>query len=54
MPAGAVKLSIKPVFVGWIKLLSQVPLQLLVIVRDIPDPDATFGKIRQLIDAQNG
>src|SRR5258708_14918110 len=32
MPAGAVKLSIKPVLVGWIKLLNQVPLQLFFTV----------------------
>jgi membrane protein YdbS with pleckstrin-like domain len=32
MPAGAVKLSIRPVFVGWIKLLNQVPLQLFFTV----------------------
>jgi membrane protein YdbS with pleckstrin-like domain len=28
MPAGPVKLSIKPVFIGWITLLTQLPLQL--------------------------
>jgi uncharacterized membrane protein YdbT with pleckstrin-like domain len=28
MPAGSVKLSIRPVFVGWITLLTQLPLQL--------------------------
>jgi membrane protein YdbS with pleckstrin-like domain len=28
MPADAVKLSIRPVFVGWITLLTQLPLQL--------------------------
>jgi membrane protein YdbS with pleckstrin-like domain len=28
MPAGVVKLSIRPVFVGWITLLCQLPLQL--------------------------
>ena len=28
MPADAVKLSIQPVFVGWITLLTQIPLQL--------------------------
>jgi len=28
MPAGVVKLSIRPVFVGWITLLMQIPLQL--------------------------
>jgi membrane protein YdbS with pleckstrin-like domain len=32
MPAGEVKLSIKPVFVGWITLLTQVPLQLFLAV----------------------
>jgi uncharacterized membrane protein YdbT with pleckstrin-like domain len=28
MPAGVVKLSVRPVFVGWITLLMQIPLQL--------------------------
>jgi membrane protein YdbS with pleckstrin-like domain len=32
MPSGAVKLSIKPVFVGWITLLTQLPLQLFFTV----------------------
>jgi membrane protein YdbS with pleckstrin-like domain len=32
MPAGVVKLSIEPVFVGWITLLTQVPLQLFFTV----------------------
>jgi len=32
MPAGVVKLSIKPVFIGWITLLTQVPLQLFLTV----------------------
>ena len=32
MPAGAVKLSIKPVFIGWITLLTQLPLQLFLTV----------------------
>jgi membrane protein YdbS with pleckstrin-like domain len=32
MPAGVVKLTIKPVFVGWMKLLNQVPLQLFFTV----------------------
>jgi len=32
MPADVVKLSIKPVFVGWITLLTQVPLQLFFTV----------------------
>ena len=32
MPAGVVKLSIKPVFVGWITLLTQLPLQLFLSV----------------------
>src|ERR1700690_1908845 len=32
MPAGVVKLSIKPVFVGWITLLMQLPLQLFFTV----------------------
>jgi membrane protein YdbS with pleckstrin-like domain len=30
MPAGVVKLSIRPVFVGWITLLTQLPLQLFL------------------------
>ena len=32
MTAGAVKLSVKPVFVGWIALLTQLPLQLFFTV----------------------
>jgi membrane protein YdbS with pleckstrin-like domain len=32
MPADAVKLSIKPVFIGWIALLMQLPLQLFFTV----------------------
>jgi membrane protein YdbS with pleckstrin-like domain len=32
MPADVVRLSIKPVFVGWITLLTQVPLQLFFTV----------------------
>jgi membrane protein YdbS with pleckstrin-like domain len=28
MPAGVVKLSIKPVFIGWITLVTQLPIQL--------------------------
>jgi membrane protein YdbS with pleckstrin-like domain len=32
MPAGAVRLSIKPVFVGWITLLTQLPMQLFFTV----------------------
>src|SRR5437588_397097 len=114
MTAGAVKLSVKPVFIGWITLLTQLPLQLFftvnkkvimfrdvketslrkgilqriyglgsiylatlatgstgttnpfvalgfgnvsasgIIVRDISDPDGTFEKVRQLVDAQIG
>ncbi len=42
MPADAVKLSIQPVFAGWITLLTQIPIQLF------------FEQIRQLVDAQNG
>jgi len=30
MPAGVVKLSIRPVFIGWITLLTQLPLQLFL------------------------
>jgi membrane protein YdbS with pleckstrin-like domain len=32
MPADTVKLSIKPVFIGWITLLTQVPIQLFFTV----------------------
>jgi membrane protein YdbS with pleckstrin-like domain len=32
MPAGVVKLSVKPVFIGWIALLTQLPLQLFFTV----------------------
>jgi uncharacterized membrane protein YdbT with pleckstrin-like domain len=32
MPSGEVKLSVKPVFVGWINLLAQLPLQLFFTV----------------------
>jgi membrane protein YdbS with pleckstrin-like domain len=32
MPASGVKLSIKPVFVGWITLVTQVPMQLFFTV----------------------
>jgi membrane protein YdbS with pleckstrin-like domain len=32
MPAGAAKLSIRPVFIGWITLLTQLPLQLFFTV----------------------
>jgi membrane protein YdbS with pleckstrin-like domain len=32
MPSGAVKLSVKPVFIGWITLLTQLPLQLFFTV----------------------
>jgi membrane protein YdbS with pleckstrin-like domain len=32
MPAGVVKLSIQPVFVGWITLVTQVPMQLFFTV----------------------
>ena len=32
MPAGVVKLSVRPVFVGWIALLTQLPLQLFFTV----------------------
>jgi membrane protein YdbS with pleckstrin-like domain len=32
MPADAVKLSIRPVFIGWITLLTQIPLQLFFTV----------------------
>ena len=32
MPAGVVRLSIKPVFIGWITLLTQLPLQLFFTI----------------------
>jgi len=32
MTAGVVKLSVKPVFIGWITLLTQLPLQLFLTV----------------------
>jgi membrane protein YdbS with pleckstrin-like domain len=32
MPAGVVRLSIRPVFIGWITLLTQLPLQLFFSV----------------------